>query len=217
MVALDSKFIKDIKCFEGNECLTIFEIPTQLTEDEQKLLDDLATVFYQDQLPQQFEAKAEEQRQLEGQRDLVQEQISNPNNTQTDPQVIEQTVTQQSQDTFSGVSGVSLGLGNPEVTGLNLIEKQTSANVFKRGDIVKVVGKMSLIKPAPYFYNVNITCCEMDSYRVMSAVQTDPSGNFVIKFATNLKFPLGGWTVEISTIGDSNKILKHVYEFRLIE
>ncbi len=208
VVALDSSFIKNIKCYDGNECLTIFEIPNILTTEEQELVDQVAGVFYQDDLPPELQAEAV--RQVEGQRQLLEEQNTDPSN----PDEINQ-VTQGNDTGILHVSGVSLGLGDPSVTGLTLIEKQTTPNVFQRGDVVKVVGKMQLNKPAPYFFNVNITCCGMNSFKVMSAVETDAVGNFKVKFVTSSKYPLGDYTVELGVIGDDNKILKHVYEFRL--
>ena len=266
VVALDTSFIKNSECLL-NECITIFEIPNQLTEEEQALIDEVATVFFQDDLPLELVQFAEEQSQflqgksiksfneifpivyqqlsneqknllkeysgvipfegqfpeiyellteeqksvIIGQRNLLAEQQATPQTNEYLNQPIE---SEDEMGKISRVGGVSLGLGGE---GLNLVEKQTEPNVFTRGDIVKVVGKIILEKPAPYFMNINITCCEMSSFRAMSAVETDPMGNFVIKFATSMDYPLGNWKVVISTIGDNNKILNNVYDFKLID
>ncbi len=210
VVALDTSFIKNTECLL-NECITIFQIPNQLTEEEQELINEVATVFFQDELPFEFQQKAKEQQEIIGERDLLAEQQAT---NQTSEHLNQPIQSEDEMGTISRVGGVSLGLGGE---GLNLVEKQTQPNVFTRGDIVKVVGKIILEKPAPYFMNINITCCEMSSFRAMSAVETDPMGNFVIKFATSMVYPLGDWKVVISTIGDNNKILNNVYDFKLID
>lgn len=212
VVALDQSFIKTTKCISNNECLTIFQIPNLLSEEEQAVIDEVATIFFQDQLPVEFQQEAERQQEIKGARDLLEEQQATPQENDSLNTPITET-----EEGITRVGGVGLGLGDPSQTALNLVEKQTSPNVFTRGDIVKVVGKIQLEKPAPYFMNINITCCEMSSFRAMSAVETDPQGNFVIKFATDMKYPLGDWKVVISTIGDTSKILNHVYEFKLID
>jgi hypothetical protein len=212
VVALDTSFIKNTECLM-NECITIFQIPNQLTEEEQALIDEVATVFFQDELPFEFQQKAKEQQEIIGERDLLAEQQA----TNQTSEHLNEPIKSEDESGITRVGGVSLGVGNPSETALMLVEKQTEPNVFTRGDIVKVVGKIILDKPSPYFMNINITCCEMSSFRAMSAVETDPQGNFVIKFATSMVYPLGDWKVVISTIGDDNKILNNVYDFKLID
>ena len=98
-----------------------------------------------------------------------------------------------------------------------ILKTNTGSDTHQRGQIVTVTGKITKVTtPAPYFFNVIVSCCGMDSFRAMSAVETDAAGNFIIKIATTLKFPLGIWTVEISTVADDKTIMRTFYTFRLI-
>lgn len=209
-----SQIVKNVREFDLGEKITLYETPQLLSPEEIKAMEKYATVeFFQDDLPSAFQLKADEQnREITGQRDLLAEQKPIPQSDNL-PQTPNQTAQQVEESVFKNVETSSLVASTTEA---RLIESQAQQNIFIRGSIVKVVGKIEMARPAPYFYNVNITCCDMDSFRAMSAVETDGQGNFVVKFATNGKFPLGDWTVTISTIGDDFKIIKHFYNFKLL-
>ena len=147
------------------------------------------------------------------QRDLLAEQNATVQQTGnlTDLQIQSDQAQQVKQ-----ITGVKTSELTASRTSADLIESYTEGNVYIRGSIVKMAGKIEMQRPAPYFYNVHITCCEMDTFRALSAYETDSYGNFVVKFATNGKFPLGDWTVTLSTIGDDHKIIKHFYNFKLL-
>ena len=206
-----SQVVKSIREFDLGEKLILYETPQLLSEDELKAMAKYSQVeFFQSDLPSNFLEKADEQnRQIAGQRDLLGEQTANKNNTQ----LPNETQATESTSKFGDLQVTELTGSQTEA---RLIETQAQQNIFIRGSIVKVVGKVEMQRPAPYFLNVNITCCDMDSFRVMSAFETDSQGNFIIKFATTPKFPLGDWTVTISTIGDDNKIIKTFYNFKLL-
>lgn len=206
-----SQVVKSVREFDLGEKLTIYETPQLLSEEELKAMAKYATVeFFQSDLPASFVEKADEQNRVIGERDLLSEQVANKNNTVTTEAERE---IQQETSRFDNLVATELTGTQSEQ---RLIETQAQQNIFIRGSIVKIVGKVEMERPAPYFLNINITCCDMDSFRVMSAFETDGQGNFVIKFATTPKFPLGDWTVTISTIGDDNKIIKTFYNFKLL-
>jgi len=213
-VTLDSAFISKTTKF-GNEFIETYDIPLVLTEDQEKALETVIPIFFQDELPVEFQQEAERQREIIGERDLIEEQQANPEN----PEEINEVVTEENAP--KGVTNLSASklvinrTAGDISTGLSYLE--VTDNTFVRGDAVRLAGKMNLNKPAPYFYNVIITCCQMSSFKAMSAVQTDAQGNFVLKITTNRSYPIGEWQVDITTIGDSSKILKHTYYFTLLE
>ncbi len=203
--------VKNIREFDLGEKITIYETPNLLSAEEIKALEKYALLeFFQDDLPVEYQEKASEQ---SGQRDLLAEQNATVQQTGNLTELAIQTDQPQQAKEFVGVKTSELVASK---TSLGLIESQAEGNVYVRGSIVKIAGKIEMERPKPYFYNVNITCCEMSSFRALSAYETDAFGNFLIKFATTTKFPLGDWTVTISTIGDDNKIIKHFYNFKLL-
>ena len=91
-----------------------------------------------------------------------------------------------------------------------------SSITYVRGDEIPIVGKITLDnKPAPYWYNVIITCCGMTAFQSRSYVETDGQGNFGFMVRPDSSFPLGDWVVTIMIIGDDNKYVKHDFTFRL--
>ncbi len=209
-----SQVVKNIREFDLGERITIYETPNLLTADEIIAMEKYALLeFFQSDLPQDYQAKAGEQNQLLGQRDLSLEQNVTAQQTSN---LTELAIQQDQEQQVKEITGVRTSELVASKTSLGLIESSAEGNVYIRGSIVKIAGKIEMERPAPYFYNVNITCCEMDSFRALSAYETDSYGNFLIKFATTMQFPLGDWTVTISTIGDDNKIIKHFYNFKLL-
>jgi len=209
-----SQVVKNVREFDLGEKITIYETPQLLSKEAIEAMEKYALVeFFQDDLPSAFLQKAEEQNQVIGQRDLLAEQGGTPQQTANLTELQTQTDQPVQAKEFTNIKTSELTASRTEA---RLIENSAQENIFVRGSIVKVVGKIEMARPAPYFLNINITCCGMDSFRAMSAFETDAQGNFVIKFATNMKFPLGDWTVTISTIGDDNKIIKHFYDFNLV-
>ncbi len=212
-ITLDSAFVKRTTQF-GDEFITTFEIPKVLSEEQEKVLGTVIPIFFQEDLPLEFQEEAQRQREVLGERDLLEEQIDNPTNT-------DQINTPKTEEnTAKGVTSLSASKlvidRNAGDISRGLSYLDISDNTFVRGDAVRLVGQFNLNKPAPYFYNVIITCCDMNSFKAMTAVATDGQGNFVLKFATNRSYPLGEWQVELTTIGDSDKILLHTYYFTLL-
>lgn len=207
-----SQIIKNTREFDLGEKITIYELPEILTQEEKDALAKYATTtFFQSDLPEEFIVK--------GERDLLAEQratqqadpnlnVLNSNDTET--QVF--TEQEDQNQVFGGVKASELTASRTSST---LIENAVQGNIHERGAIVKIAGKIEMEKAKPYFYNVHMTCCGMDTFRVISSAETDGQGNFVVKIVTTPKFPLGDWTVTISTIGDDYKIIKHYYVFNL--
>ncbi len=187
----------------------------KLSDEEREAVRNYAGELpFEERFPEIYKLLNEEQKQVvKGQRDLLAEQNLHPQQTGNLTELQIQSDQAQQVTEFTAVKTSELVASK---TSLGLIESSAEGNVYIRGSIVKIAGKIEMQKATPYFYNVNITCCEMNSFRALSAYETDAFGNFVIKFATTSKFPLGDWTVTISTIGDDNKIIKHFYNFRLL-
>ena len=202
-----TKIEKTVRVFDLGEQITIYELPDMLTEEQEKFLATYATnEFFQDDLPDDYITK--------GQRDLLAEQNATVQQTGnlTD---LKTTTTQTNQS--EAIVGVSVSQLDASRTSASLVETAVNENVHARGSIVKIAGKIEKADPPPYFYNVHVTCCEMSTFRAYSAVETDNFGNFIVKIATGGAFPLGDWKVTISTIGDDLKIIKHFYNFKLID
>jgi hypothetical protein len=210
-----TQVIKNVREFDLGERITLYETANLLTTEEIKALEKYALVeFFQSDFPIQYQSKAEDQNNLiKGQRDLLAEQGDTPQQTGN---LTELAIQSEQEQQVSQITGVKTSELTASRTATTLIENSAEGNVYIRGSIVKVVGKIEMERATPYFYNVLITCCGMDSFRAMSAVETDAFGNFVLKFATTTQFPLGDWTVTISTIGDDGKIIKHFYNFKLL-
>lgn len=211
-----TQIIKVVREFDLGERITLYETQNLfLTAEEIKALEKYALVeFFQSDFPLNYQEKAQEQNQLiKGQRDLLAEQNATVQQTGNLTELKIQTEQAQQVAEFTSIRTSELIASK---TSLGLIESSPEGNVYIRGSIIKIAGKIEMQRTTPYFYNVNITCCGMNSFRALSAYETDAFGNFVIKFATTTKFPLGDWTVTISTIGDDNKIIKHFYNFRLL-
>ena len=208
-----SQVIKNTREFDLGEKITIYEMPNILTKEQQDALAKYATTeFFQDDLPNEYKVK--------GERDLLAEQQATPQSDASINVVVNatngtgiNTLQQQQNEAFKSVTTSELTSSRTE---LLLQESSVQGNIHDRGAIVKIAGKIEMAKPAPYFYTIHMTCCEMDTFRV-STSNTDAFGNFVIKIATSGKFPLGDWTVTIGTIGDDAKIIKHYYNFKLID
>lgn len=211
-----TQVVKNVREFDLGEKITLYEntgaflSPEEIAEMEKYALVE----FFQSDFPIDYQVKAKQQNNLiEGQRDLLAEQNATAQQTGN---LTELQIQSEQEQQVSAITGVKTSELTASKTSPTLVENQAEGNIYIRGSIVKIAGKMEMQRATPYFYNVNITCCEMDSFRALSAYETDAQGNFVIKFATTPKFPLGDWTVTISTIGDDNKIIKHFYNFRLL-
>ncbi|MCP6727415.1 MAG: hypothetical protein KJI69_05400 [Patescibacteria group bacterium] len=208
-----SQVIKNTREFDLGEKITIYEMPNILTKEQQDALAKYATTeFFQDDLPSEYKVK--------GERDLLAEQQATPQSDSSINVVVNatngtgiNTLQEQQNEAFKSVTTSELTSSRSE---LLLQESSVQGNIHDRGAIVKIAGKIEMAKPAPYFYTIHMTCCEMDTFRV-STSNTDAYGNFIIKIATAPQFPLGDWTVTIGTIGDDNKIIKHYYNFKLID
>lgn len=209
-----SQVIKNVREFDLGEKIILYETPQLLSLDEIQAMEKYALLeFFQSDLPEQYTNIANKQNEVLGQRDLLSEQGDTPQQTGNLTELAIKTELTDQSKTIVGVTASELTASKTEA---RLLENSVNENIYIRGSIVKIAGKIEMSRPAPYFINVNITCCGMDSFRAMSAVETDGQGNFVIKFATTTKFPLGDWRVTISTIGDDLKIIKHTYEFKLL-
>ena len=208
-----SQVIKNTREFDLGEKITIYEMPDVLTQEQKDALAKYATTeFFQDGLPSDYV--------LKGERDLLAEQQATQQSDSNLNVVVNatngtgiNTLQEQQNEAFKSVTTSELTSSRSE---LLIQESSVQGNVHDRGSIVKVAGKIEMAKPAPYFYTIHMTCCGMDTFRV-STSNTDAFGNFVVKIATSGKFPLGDWTLTIGTIGDDNKIIKHYYNFKLID
>ena len=189
-VTVQEGFIKDIKEFQMGEKITFYQVPDFLTPEQEEALKKYAEVsFFEDKLPDSYVKQAKVQDSGISETGNVTSLVLNTNVTQ------------------------SVGQVTPPTLKTNDI-----GTTHKRGSIVMITGKIekTLTQP-PYFFNVIVTCCGMNSFRAMSAVETDGAGNFVIKIATDGHYPLGEWTIDVSTISDDKKIISHVYRFTLVE
>jgi len=201
-----SQIIKKTTEFDLGEKITTYEYPQVLSEEQQEALKKYAIAeFFQDDLPDGY---------IKGQRDLQAEQDQTPQQTGN---LTELQIQSEQEDQNQVITNVRTSELTASRTSAGLVEGSVEGNIYDRGSIVKIVGKIEMSRPAPYFFNVIITCCGMDSFRALSAYETDGQGNFIIKFATTPNFPLGDWKVTISTIGDDNKVIKHQYDFKLID
>lgn len=210
-----SGIIKNVKVFANGEQIGIFELPQVLTEEQQTALNEFAIAeFFTDAfIPQDYEDTAE--RQITGQRDLTSEQELTPQQVEDLSELELQTLQAEQSGVIQDVKTSQLVASR---TSTNLIESSVDENTHIRGSILKVAGKIEMnIKQPPYFYNVHLTCCGMNTFRVISSVETDGQGNFIVKMATTPKWPLGQWIMTIATIGDDNSIIKHQYLFNLVE
>jgi len=208
-----SQVIKNTREFDLGEKITIYEMPEILTKEQKEALAKYATTeFFQDDLPAEYKIK--------GERDLLAEQLAT---SQSDPSLNIvtnatngtgiNTLQDQQNEAFKSVTTSELTSSRTDIL---IQERAVQGNIHDRGTIVKIAGKIEMAKPTPYFYTIHMTCCEMDTFRV-STSNTDSQGNFIIKIATAPQFPLGDWVVTIGTIGDDNKIIKHFYNFKLID
>jgi len=210
-----SQVVKNVREFDLGERMIIYETPNLLSPEEIEAMEKYALIeFFQSDFPIDYQVKAKQQNALiEGQRNLQAEQNATVQQTGNLTELRIQTEQEQQVAEITAVSTSEL---TARKDSLGLIESSAEGNVYVRGSIVKIVGKIEMERPTPYFFNVHITCCEMDTFRALSAYETDAYGNFVVKFATTGQFPLGDWVVTISTIGDDNKIIKHFYNFKLL-
>lgn len=208
-----SQVVKNTREFDLGEKITIFELPEILTKEQKNALELYATTeFFQDDLPDGYIVKGE--RDLLAEQQATQQLDPSLNNVTNGTQ--SQTFTEQDKqsDTFKAVKTSEI----TSARNANLIqENAVQGNIHDRGGIIKIAGKIEMARSTPYFFNVHMTCCGMDTFRVISSAETDSAGNFVVKITTTPKFPLGDWIVTIGTIGDDNKIIKHYYNFKLID
>jgi len=198
------KIVKSVREFD-TEKLTIYELPEIVSKAEQLLLDQYAVEFFQDDLPDSYKIK--------GQRDLLAEQGDTPQQTGN---LTELQTTTPLLNQSKEIKSVKVSSLEASRTSATLIESSVNDNIHVAGSIIKIAGKIEMLKSAPYFYNIHLTCCGMDTFRVFSSAETDSQGNFLFKVTTDQKFPLGDWVVTLSTISDDNKIIKHFYNFKLI-
>ena len=201
-ITSSARFLASTECFEAGECITTYKIPDILSEEELKKLTQISQQFIVSNPPEEYVQLA--QRQVSGQRDLaseniVQEFVNTTNNQQT--------------LTASSIDASLSDIRNPNEVPCS---SPISGSTYKVGSIVCILGKITTGKPPPYFFNVNITCCEMPSFNAMSTVETQGDGSFIIKIPVTARYPLGEWTVTISTIGDLGQNIKKDYHFTLV-
>jgi hypothetical protein len=191
------------KTFSLGETIEILERPQFFPE----LIDDvtLAMGFEQltsDDLPQEHRDLAAEQRALEG-GDLLDLEAEAISGNLTKSQVVTQTDQHVKGDSKEA----------------KLVNTGKVASVFTRGEIIPVVGKLDVpLRPAPYFYNLIIYCCENfdDAIVQKSHIGTDSNGNFVYKIISNQDFPTGIYDVTISTLSaDNRRLIELTWQFDL--
>ncbi len=133
------------KTFSLGETIEILERP-QFFPD---LIDDVTLAmgfqeFTSDDLPQEYRDLAAEQRLAEG-GDLLDLEAEAISGNLTKSQVVTQTDQHVKGDSKEA----------------KLVNTGKIASVFTRGEIIPVVGKLDVpLRPAPYFYNLIIYCCE---------------------------------------------------------
>lgn len=188
VVSINTGFVKSITESPFGDKVITYEVPQFLTPEQEKALKKYTEeVFYSDVVPQTYVQQAQKQ-----------------NSTIS---------------TSGNITNIGVNKTETEKTGEPVLySSSNAAKVVKRGESFSVAGKIEKVKsPPPYFFNVLITCCGMNSFKAMSAVETDALGNFLVKIYTDGHYPLGDYTMTISTIGDDAKIVAHNYYFRLVE
>jgi len=191
------------KTFSLGETIEILERP-QFFPD---LIDDVTLAmgfqeFTSDDLPQEYRDLAAEQRAAEG-GDLLDLEGQAISGNLTKSQVVTQTDQHVKGDSKEA----------------KLVNTGKIASVFTRGEIIPVVGKLDVpLRPAPYFYNLIIYCCENfdDAIVQKSHIGTDSNGNFVYKIISNQDFPTGIYDVTISTLSaDNRRLIELTWQFDL--
>lgn len=208
-----SQIIKNTREFDLGEKITIYEMPELLSKEQKEALEKFATTeFFQDDLPDSYIVKGE--RDLLAEQQATKQADASLNVVNSNGTILPYTEEEQQNTVFENVKASQITSARTE----SLIqESAVQGNVHILGSIIKIAGKIEMAKQAPYFYNVHMTCCGMDTFRVISSAETDAQGNFIVKIATTQKFPLGDWVITIGTIGDDNKIIRHYYQFKLID
>jgi hypothetical protein len=118
----------------------------------------------------------------------------------------------------NGISGANVTSVHYE--GLRQVAKteiKDGVHVVYQGDLAKIVGK--IVKPidAPYFYNIDISCCDQKEVLQKTHIGTDGDGNFLYEFPTNDNTPLGHYRVSIiTTSNDGSSLIEYFYEFQVI-
>jgi len=189
-IVKEEGFMEHVDIFPNGEKITQYEIPAFLTPEQEALLAEFAEkYFFTEQLPEEFIEVTRKQ------------ELAKQNATTT---TLDSNLTSTSDVT--------------ETPQQLVITSGDAGNIYKRGFIVPISGKIEkVLTPPQYFFNVIITCCDMNSFKAMSAVETDFQGNFLVNIATDQSYPLGDWTVIISTIGDNKEILRSYFDFKLVE
>jgi len=191
------------KTFSLGETIEILERPQFFPE----LVDDVTLAmgfeqFTSDDLPQEYRDLAEEQRKAEGADLLALEQEAISGNL-TKAQVVIQTDQHVKGDDKEA----------------KLVNTRQVASVFMKGEIIPIVGKLDVpLRPAPYFYNLIMYCCENfdDAILQKSHIGTDSYGNFVYKIISNSDFPIGIYDVTISTLSaDNRRLIELTWQFEL--
>ncbi len=229
---VEKSFTEIQKTFEDGTQILIYETPDFLTPEQEEALAKYAQEsFYSDILPTDFI------------RVTVQQYADKLLNDGTDPSLFHDKLadyanslettgySQQEIDEIVEDVETQMIVQSGNTTSYSVDYEQTyeqqvpvlqalqnTENVYKRGEIVQIPIKITKDSPPPYVYNLNITCCEMSSFRASTAIETDGQGNDLIRIATNLKFPLGEWTVTVSTLSEDNrKIYEHEFIFTLVD
>lgn len=191
------------KTFSLGETISILERPQYFPD----LIDDVTLAlgfeqFTADQLPQEYRDLAAEQRAAEGLdlEALEQESISG---NLTKSQVVTQTDQHVKGD-------------NKEA---KLVNTGQVSSQFTKGEIIPIVGKLDVpLRPAPYFYNIVMYCCDNFSDEILekSHIATDSNGAFVYKIASTQAFPSGTYDVTISTLSaDNRRLIEYTWQFEL--
>jgi len=133
-ITLDSAFVKRTTQF-GEEFITTYEIPKVLSEEQEKVLGTVIPIFFQEDLPLEFQEEAQKQREVLGERDLLEEQVSNPNNTETtNTSNIEENIPKGVASLTASKLEIDLSSGDIRSGGLSYLD--ITDNTFIRGDAV---------------------------------------------------------------------------------
>lgn len=217
------------KTFAGGETIQFFDPPKVDIEGEIDNLNKLAIEnFGQPFLDLPFESKLQMIKILEnhiqqningGNYQLVNQDAVVYDNPPNDTTNVNGTVSGNNTSVEPTESNVG-GIVSVSYTGLteNLSSQSSDSTIVKRGEIARILGKITKNANPPYEYGVSISCCNADPITTKNNLLTDNAGAFEYNFATHGKRPLGDYSVELSTIADNGRtLLKWYYYFRLVE
>ena len=96
-------------------------------------------------------------------------------------------------------------------------EVLSGIHVLYQGELVKIKGKIVKESPAPYFYNLEITCCDGTEVLQVPHIQTDADGSFLYTFTTSDKTPVGVYLATVYTTSeDTTSLIQFEFKFQVI-